>query len=105
MQNVCIHVDFFTVTTLACYLGDCYVAVTGVPDARKDHAVILAQFADECRSKTNQVIAELINELGPSVGKLSIRTGLHSGSVTAGVLRGLKSRFELFGGKYNIVVV
>ncbi len=81
------------------YKGDCYIAVTGVPDARKDHAVVLAEFAEECRNKTNQVISNLIEELGPSVGKLSMRIGLHSGSVTAGVLRGLKSRFELFGGK------
>jgi len=82
-------------------IGDCYIAVVGVPDARKDHAVVLAKFAEECRSKTNEIISELIKELGPSVGKLSMRFGLHSGSVTAGVLRGLKSRFELFGDTIN----
>jgi len=82
-------------------IGDCYVAVVGVPDARKDHAVVLAKFAEECRCKTNRILSELIDELGPSVGKLSMRFGLHSGSVTAGVLRGLKSRFELFGDTIN----
>jgi class 3 adenylate cyclase len=29
-------------------IGDCYVAVTGLPEARKDHAVVMARFANEC---------------------------------------------------------
>jgi Adenylate and Guanylate cyclase catalytic domain len=29
-------------------VGDCYVAVTGLPEARKDHAVVMARFAHEC---------------------------------------------------------
>jgi class 3 adenylate cyclase len=29
-------------------IGDCYVAVTGLPEARKDHAVVMARFAYEC---------------------------------------------------------
>lgn len=61
----------------------------------------MAKFAEECRSKTNRVLSELVNEFGPSVNNLSMRFGLHSGSVTAGVLRGLKSRFELFGDTIN----
>jgi class 3 adenylate cyclase len=36
--------------------------------------------------------------LGPDTGDLSLRAGLHSGQVTAGVLRGERSRFQLFGG-------
>ena len=34
-------------------------------------------------------------------GDLSMRIGLHSGPVTAGVLRGEKSRFQLFGDTVN----
>jgi class 3 adenylate cyclase len=26
-------------------IGDCYVAVCGLPDPRKDHAVVMARFA------------------------------------------------------------
>ena len=83
------------------FTGDCYIAVTGVPDPMEDHAVVLCEFANECRTKTNQVLSSLEEEFGPSVNSLSMRFGLHSGPVTAGVLRGLKSRFELFGDTIN----
>jgi 3'5'-cyclic nucleotide phosphodiesterase/Adenylate and Guanylate cyclase catalytic domain len=39
--------------------------------------------------------------LGPSTGDLKGRCGLHSGPVTAGVLRGQKARFQLFGDTMN----
>jgi class 3 adenylate cyclase len=29
-------------------IGDCYVAVVGLPKPRKQHAVIMARFADDC---------------------------------------------------------
>jgi hypothetical protein len=34
-----------------------------------------------------------------------MRIGLHSGPVTAGVLRGEKSRFQLFGDTVSILVM
>ena len=34
-------------------------------------------------------------------GDLSMRFGLHSGPVTAGVLRGERARFQLFGDTVN----
>lgn len=44
---------------------------------------------------------ELEVSLGPDTGDLSMRFGLHSGSVTAGVLRGDRARFQLFGDTVN----
>lgn len=40
-------------------------------------------------------------ELGPDTAALDVRIGIHSGPVTAGVLRGKKSRFQLFGDSMN----
>ena len=39
----------------------------------------------------------LVERLGDDTKGLSLRIGLHSGPVTAGVLRGDKARFQLFG--------
>lgn len=78
-------------------VGDCYVAVTGLPEPRSDHAVVMARFANECLYKMFELTRKLEVELGPDTGDLSMRFGLHSGAVTAGVLRGKRSRFQLFG--------
>mmetsp|Transcript_5193 Transcript_5193/g.10983 ORF Transcript_5193/g.10983 Transcript_5193/m.10983 type:complete len:124 (-) Transcript_5193:52-423(-) len=77
------------------------VAVAGLPDPRPDHAIIMARFARECLNKIGDVTKQLEVRLGPDTGDLSLRIGLHSGPVTAGVLRGEKSRFQLFGDTVN----
>jgi Adenylate and Guanylate cyclase catalytic domain len=67
-------------------VGDCYVAVVGLPDPRKDHAVIMARFARDCMQTVNDLTKKLEVTLGPDTGDLQIRIGLHSGPVTAGVV-------------------
>jgi class 3 adenylate cyclase len=81
-------------------IGDSYLAVTGVPDHSQDHAVVMCLFAHECRMALKNVFQNLEDALG-NVVTLSMRFGIHSGPVTAGVLRGYKSRFELFGDTIN----
>ena len=78
-------------------LLDCYVAVTGVPEPRKDHAVVMCRFAKDCMDKLKPLLKKLEVVLGPDTGDLSMRFGIHSGPVTAGVLRGERARFQLFG--------
>ena len=39
--------------------------------------------------------------LGPDTADLKVRVGIHSGPVTGGVLRGERSRFQLFGDTMN----
>jgi class 3 adenylate cyclase len=68
-------------------------------NTQDDHAVILTQFAKQCRRKANQVLFQLNPKLDTS--NLNIRIGIHSGPVTAGVLRGDKARFDLFGDTIN----
>ena len=82
-------------------IGDCYVAVTGIPNPQPDHAVIMVRFAEECITKMHQVTSKLAATMGPDTADLTIRVGLHSGTVTGGVLRGEKSRFQLFGDSMN----
>jgi class 3 adenylate cyclase len=82
-------------------IGDSYVAVTGLPEPRKDHAICMVKFARDCRTQMIQLVRKLEVTLGPGTGDLVMRFGLHSGPVTAGVLRGQKSRFQLFGDTVN----
>jgi class 3 adenylate cyclase len=111
-------------------IGDCYVAVVGLPEPRKDHAVgktsavlplsvtlcplnsscisfclmptVMTRFAHRCLKRFAELIKKLEVSLGPSTGDLKGRCGLHSGPVTAGVLRGEKARFQLFGDTMNM---
>jgi len=82
-------------------IGDCYVAVTGLPESQPDHALRMAQFASECQSNLTNLTKELEVSLGPGTSGLQIRIGMHSGPITAGVLRGDKSRFQVFGDTVN----
>jgi len=82
-------------------IGDCYVAVTGLPRPRVDHAVALAKFASRFLFSSRGIFHSLADTLGEGTSELDVRIGLHSGPVTAGVLRGEKSRFQLFGDTVN----
>ena len=77
------------------------MAVCGLPDPRADHAVIMARFALDCMSRMQALTKKLEIMLGPDTGDLSMRIGIHSGPVTTGVLRGERSRFQLFGDTMN----
>lgn len=82
-------------------IGDCYVAVTGIPEPQADHAVIMVKFAQDCMVKMNQLVNDMVETLGADTAELGFRVGLHSGSTTGGVLRGEKGRFQLFGDTVN----
>jgi class 3 adenylate cyclase len=84
-------------------IGDCYVAATGLPVARTDHAIVMASFARRCLENMLDLLEsrELENELGIGTNDLGMRFGIHSGSVIGGVLRGAKSRYQLFGDTIN----
>jgi len=82
-------------------IGDSYLAVTGLPEPQAHHATIMAKFAWDCLIRVGEVMKELEVSLGPDTGDLSMRFGMHSGSVTAGVLKGDRARFQLFGDTVN----
>ena len=80
-------------------VGDCYIAAAGVPYPREDHAIVLTQFAECCGQRANDLFVRLRHKL--DTDGLGIRIGIHSGPVTAGVLRGDKTRFDFFGDTIN----
>ena len=82
-------------------IGDCYVAVTGIPEPRVDHAVAMVKFAHDMICKLDEELHHLADALGSETLGLAMRVGVHSGPVTAGVLRGEKARFQLFGDSVN----
>jgi len=77
------------------------VAITGVPEPQANHALIMALFAWECLCQVSIITRQLETMLGPDTGDLIMQFGLHSGLVTAGVLHGEHSRFQLFGDTVN----
>jgi hypothetical protein len=93
------EIQVFKVETI----GDCYVAVTGLPNPQGDHHLRMVRFARQALQTMSVLTTEMEVTLGPGTMNLGFRIGLHSGPVTAGVLRGEKSRFQLFGDTVNTV--
>ena len=77
------------------------VAVCGLPSPEDNHAVIMCRFAHYCIVQMNRLSNQLEETLGKGTKDLQLRVGLHSGPTTAGVLRGEKARFQLFGDTVN----
>jgi hypothetical protein len=72
-DSIAKHLGVFKVETI----GDCYVAVTGLPDSNKEHAVVCAKFAYQCLLAMDQLTQQLELTLGPGTSELALRIGLH----------------------------
>ena len=59
------------------------------------HASTMVKFASDCLERVPLVTRRLADSLGQDTMDLGMRVGLHSGSTTAGVLRGDKGRFQV----------
>ena len=77
-------------------IGDCYMAVGGVPEARESHAVdaVLA-----CMELQHAVQELRTDGEGPG---WQLRIGLHSGPVIAGVVGIRKFAFDIWGSTVNL---
>ena len=74
-------------------IGDCYMVASGVPRPRPDHAHVLTRLALEMR--------DFINHHEFYGHKLSLRIGLNSGPVVAGVIGRKKFIYDLWGDAVN----
>ena len=59
------------------------MAVTGVPNYQRDHAVRMAKFARSVMECSQRILTDLQTSLGSDTADLAMRVGLHSGPVTA----------------------
>jgi class 3 adenylate cyclase len=71
-------------------IGDAYMVVGGVPQPRADHAEAVAQMA-----------LEMISAVAGHGDGLSVRVGVHSGPVVAGVIGRKKFIYDLWGDTVN----
>lgn len=76
-------------------IGDCYMAVAGVPDRSPTHAQQMADFAIEAL----QVLKAQNIRLSRNV---QIRIGIHCGTVAAGIIGRKKFAYDLWGDVVNI---
>src|SRR5262249_27074191 len=74
-------------------IGDCYMVASGVPRPRPDHAHVLASLALEMR--------EFVNHSRFGAHKISLRIGINSGPVVAGVIGRKKFIYDLWGDAVN----
>jgi hypothetical protein len=58
-------------------VGDCYVAVAGLPEPTDDHAVAACKFARDCLKKMKEMTLKLEVSLGPDTADLDLRIGIH----------------------------
>ncbi len=75
-------------------IGDAYMVVAGIPQERADHAQAMARMA---QSMLDAIAAYSVRH-GTD---LTIRVGLHSGSVVAGVIGTKKFIYDLWGDTVN----
>ena len=76
-------------------IGDCYMAASGLPDLRDDHADAIAEMAI--------ALLEAIRKFSEQRGEeLALRIGIHSGRVVAGVIGSRKFAYDLWGDTVNV---
>ncbi len=75
-------------------IGDAYMIVGGLPEAREDHAEAVARMALEMLA-TVELLSKTLEV------QVSLRIGIHTGSVVAGVIGKKKFAYDLWGDTVN----
>jgi len=74
-------------------IGDAYMVAGGLPEPQPDHLAAIA--------KLGLAMHENIQQIGAEFGGLSVRAGLHVGSVIAGVIGIRKFIYDVWGDTVN----
>lgn len=74
-------------------IGDAYLAVSGLPVEREDHA--------QCAVKAAIEFAEFIENRRKNGGQFGVRIGIHSGQVVAGIVGIKKYSYDIWGDTVN----
>jgi class 3 adenylate cyclase len=75
-------------------IGDAYMAVSGLPEPRADHAQVIANLALDMLT----VVQRFTDDTG---APMTIRVGISSGTVVAGVIGKSKFLYDLWGDPVN----
>jgi Adenylate and Guanylate cyclase catalytic domain len=59
-------------------IGDCYVAASGIPEPRTDHALAMARFAQDILQKCSIIVKQLEVSLGPDTAYVLIHRSVFS---------------------------
>jgi class 3 adenylate cyclase len=90
IDKICLKYNLEKIKTI----GDCYMAVSGIPAKMEDHAKRSLLFAMD-------VLKELNNYYSPTNDKIEFRIGLNCGPVVAGVIGEQKFIYDLWGDAVN----
>jgi adenylate cyclase len=76
-------------------IGDCYMVAAGVPDRSPTHTQQIAAFSLEMQATIKDYAARTGRDI-------SMRTGIHTGTVVAGIVGTTKFSYDLWGDVVNI---